>query len=628
MAVLIASALRKELSGTPLFDGVSFTIERRQRLALSGQNGAGKTTLLRVIAGETDYQGGDLAFEKSCRVALHDQRPPRDRSLTLRDYVLSGASDLVQLEQELAALETRMAAGDHEPATMRRWSEAHARLEHAGGYNWRDRADQVLRGLGFGDAQLARTLDTFSGGELTRASLARALSSDPDLLLLDEPTNHLDMESLEWLEKEITTIDAAVILVAHDRWFLESVTTAVLELEGGKGTYFPGTWDTWRKEKAARASAMSKLSERQAADLARLQNFVDRFRYGTKARQAQSKLKQMDRIQRVRVQAPGASGRTLGFEFLDPPRSARVVLEVLGLELKAGDKELFKNVDFAIERGEHIALVGQNGAGKTTLIETLVGNREQVAGKIRTGHDVKTAYFSQHEVELDERGTVLDACVSGTGLKRPQAQSLLGKFLFSGADAHEKPVKALSGGERRRLSLAIVVASGANFLVLDEPTNHLDVESREALEEALESFPGTVLLISHDRALLDAVATRTLAVEGKNLRSYDGGWADVIAKRAEELILPPAPAKKAGAGAAAAAEKARPPKRKGKSDLDKIEVEIAAAEEKLAAVEAQLAADWSNADLIAAHRRQRDELAKLMERWEALFAEAQEESGA
>jgi ATP-binding cassette subfamily F protein 3 len=452
---------------------------------------------------------------------------------------------------------------------------------------------------------------------------SQALYDEPDLLLLDEPTNHLDMESLEWLEKEITTIDAAVILVAHDRWFLESVTTAVLELEGGKGTYFPGTWDTWRKEKAARASAMAKLSERQAADLARLQNFVDRFRYGTKARQAQSKLKQMDRIQRQRVYAPGAGGRTLGFDFLDPPRSGRVVLEVLGLALKAGDKELLHGVDFAIERGEHVALVGPNGAGKTTLLETLLGKRPQEAGKIRTGHDVKTAYFSQHEAELDERGTVLDACVSGTGLKRPQAQALLGRFLFSGADAHDKPVKALSGGERRRLSLAIVVASGANFLVLDEPTNHLDVESREALEEALESFPGTVLLVSHDRALLDAVATRTIAVEGRMVRSYDGGWADVLAKRAEELIPPPPPAKGKEPAKAAAAAKAPPKRRGGKSELDRVEADIAVAEERLATVEAKLAADWSDADLIAAHKRHREELSQLMERWEALFEEAQ-----
>src|SRR5215207_6500478 len=240
MAVLIASGLRKELSGDPLFDGVSFKVERKDRVALSGPNGTGKTTLLRALVGETSLQGGELAFQKGTRVGLHDQRPPLERRLSLRDYVLSGASDLIALEEELRRLEEAMAAGDHGPATMRRYGEAQARLEHAGGYGWRDHATAVLRGLGFAEEDLDRQLETFSGGELTRASLARALSGGPDLLLLDEPTNHLDMESMEWLEQELSTIDAAVILVAHDRWFLESVGTAVVELENGRSTYFPG----------------------------------------------------------------------------------------------------------------------------------------------------------------------------------------------------------------------------------------------------------------------------------------------------------------------------------------------------------------------------------------------------
>ncbi len=235
MAVLIASNLRKELSGDPLFDGVSFSVDRGQRLALAGQNGAGKTTLLRAIIGETTLQGGELALQKGARVALHDQRPPRDRGLTLREYSLSGASDLVRIEQELQDLERAMADGAHDASTLRRYSEAQARLEHAGGWGWRDRAASVLRGLGFRDADLDRQLATFSGGELTRASLARALAGDPDLLLLDEPTNHLDVESLEWLERELTTIDAAIVLVAHDRWFLESVTTGGARAGGRRG---------------------------------------------------------------------------------------------------------------------------------------------------------------------------------------------------------------------------------------------------------------------------------------------------------------------------------------------------------------------------------------------------------
>src|SRR5262245_29209508 len=513
MAVVIASNLRKELAGAVLFDGVSFSVERGERLSLSGPNGAGKTTLLRILAGETERHGGELALQKGTRIALHDQRPPLARGLTLREYALSGASDLVETEAELQRLEERMAAGDHEPATLRRYSDAQARLEHAGGYAWRERAAAVLRGLGFADQDLDRPLDSFSGGELTRASLGRALGGDPDLLLLDEPTNHLDVASLEWLERELESLDAAVILVAHDRWFLEATTTAVLELDPGRSTYFAGPWHVWRREKAARAAHAAKTEDRYAEDIARLERFVERFRYKkSKAKQAQAKLTQIGRLDKERTKASEERVRLtqrskpLGFGFLKPARSGRIVVETDDLAVAAGDLVLLQDVDFALERGEHVALVGPNGAGKTTLIETLVGERDPVEGRARVGHGVQTGYFSQHAVELDERGSVLDCAQRATGLSRPDAQALLGRFLFSGWDTHQKPVAILSGGERRRLALALLVASGANFLVLDEPTNHLDLESREALETALEAFPGTVLLVSHDRALVDAVA--------------------------------------------------------------------------------------------------------------------------
>jgi ATP-binding cassette, subfamily F, member 3 len=614
MAVLIASSLRKEFSGSVLFDGVAFKVERRDRLALAGPNGAGKTTLLRALARETTLEGGDLAWEKGARVALHDQRPPAQSHRPLREYVLAGTADLAAVEDELRALESRMAGGEHGDATLRRYSEAQARLEHAGGYDWRDRAASVVRGLGFSDDDLDRPLTTFSGGELTRASLARALASQPDLLLLDEPTNHLDIESLEWLEEMLRTLDAAVILVAHDRWFLEAVTTAVLEIENGKSVYFPGSWHTWRREQAARDLHQAKEAQRQAEQLARLERFVERFRAkASKARQAQSKQKQIDRLQASRVHAPDHRRRTLGFEFLKPPRSGRDVVVADGLEVRAGDKQLLDGASFAIERGEHVALVGPNGSGKTTLLETLLGRREAVAGKVRLGHGVVAAYFSQHEAELDERGSVLDAAMAGTGLKRPEAQALLGRFLFSGWDEHEKPVVALSGGERRRLALAIVVASGANFLVLDEPTNHLDLESRESLEAALEAFPGTVLLVSHDRALLDAVAGRLLAVEHRRIVSYPGGWAEYARAQEEDSAPAPPPPK----------PKRERPRRPGKaqpSALELVEAEVERAEARLAEVEQKLAADWSDVELVAAHKRARSELEALLTRWEALFA--------
>ena len=621
MAVVIASNLRKELAGSVLFDGVSFSVERRDRVALSGPNGAGKTTLLRILAGETEKHGGELAFAKGTRVALHDQRPPLDQELTLREYVLSGARDLVALEQELHRLEQAMAAGDHAQATLNRYAEAQARLEHAGGYGWRDHATSVLRGLGFADEHLDRQLRTFSGGELTRASLARALGGDPDLLLLDEPTNHLDVASLEWLEKELQSLDAAVILVAHDRWFLEAVTTATLEVVAGRGTFFPGPWHAWRREKAARMLHAQKEVERVQGDIERLERFVERFRAKKdKAKQAQAKLTQIQRLEQERssaaaeVELLSRRKRSLGFEFLKPARSGRVVVEVDGLDLVIGERTLLRDASFALERGEHVALVGPNGSGKTTLLERIV--KEQ---GIRLGHGVQVGYFSQQEAELDTRGTVLQCVQTMTGLSRPDAQSLLGRFLFSGWEEHEKPAAVLSGGERRRLALAVTVASGANFLVLDEPTNHLDLESREALEAALLAFPGTILLVSHDRALLDAVAERTLAIEDGELHGYDGGWAEMLRRREERAAReapPPEPAKPKSA-------KPRPAPRPKRSELDRVEAEIAAREAEVAQLEEKLAADWNDVDTLAAHRRSRDALTALLERWEALFEEAQ-----
>jgi ATP-binding cassette, subfamily F, member 3 len=627
VAVVIASNLRKELAGDLLFDGVSFKVERRDRVALAGPNGAGKTTLLRILSGETELHGGELAFQKGTRVALHDQRPPLDRELTLREYVLSGARDLIDTEQELRRLEEAMAAGNHDELTLRRYGEAQARLEHAGGYAWRDRTSSVIRGLGFADDDLDRPLNTFSGGELTRASLARALGGDPDLLLLDEPTNHLDVASLEWLENELRSLDTGIILVAHDRWFLEAVTNATLELVAGRATFFAGPWHAWRLEKAQRAQHAEKTAQRIEVDIARLNRFVERFRYKKdKAKQAQAKLTHIARLKKERSQARGEvallsrRSRSLGFEFLKPPRSGRTVVEAEGLDLSAGDKQLLYEASFAIERGEHVGLVGPNGSGKTTLLETILERREADDGRVRLGHGVEPAYFSQQELELDERGSVLQCVQTMTGLQRPQAQNLLGKFLFSGWDEHEKPVKVLSGGERRRLALAVVVASGANFLVFDEPTNHLDLESREALEAALEAFPGTLLLVSHDRALLDAVAERTLAIEGNALNSYDGGWADYVRVREERVAEPAAAvrAPKPKPVPAPRAEKPKPP-----PELAELEAEIEILEERIAELERRLAEDWQDVNAVAAHRAARAKLADLLARWETLFEGAQ-----
>jgi len=624
MAVVIASDLGKDVAGEPLLRGISFKLERRDRMTLSGRNGAGKTTLLRMLAGEATVDSGELVLAKGVKVSLHDQRPPRQRDLSLRDYVLSGARELVAIEEELAGLEQAMAEGAHDEATLARYARTQERLEHAGGYGWRQRALSTLHGLGFRDPEwLERPLDSFSGGELTRASLGRALAGDPDLLLLDEPTNHLDVESLEWLEQHLVALDAAVVLVAHDRWFLEAVGTSVLELEGGRGKFFAGPWHAWRKEKAARELALGRAIERQQAEIERLERFVTRFRAGTRARQAQSRAKKLAKLERV---SRGSSDRApLQFAFKPPERSGRVVFELQDGRVEVAGRVLLDGAELWLERGEHVSLVGPNGAGKTTLIETLVGERELAAGKLRTGHNVRVGFLSQHSDELAggrSRGgipprTVLEACQRGTGLTPAQARALLGRFLFSGDEA-EKPLEVLSGGERRRLSLAILVSGGANVLVLDEPTNHLDLESREALEQALREFEGSLLLVSHDRALLDAVGTRTVALQAGALRSYVGGWAEYLRARDERASEPaPEPAKPA---AKRTRRSPRPPQNGRRRE--RLEQEIEAAEATLAALEDELAdpAAWAGPEATARstarHEQAKRAVEELYERWE------------
>jgi ATP-binding cassette subfamily F protein 3 len=537
MALLIASDLHKDMAGKPLLRGVSFKLERRERMTIAGRNGAGKTTLLRMLAGETSIDRGELSVAKGVRIALHDQRPPRERALALREYLLSGCAEELAIEVQLSELETKMAQGATDEATLTRYAGAQARLEARGGYLWRNRATAMAHGLGFAEADLDRPLDTFSGGQLTRASLARALATGADVLLLDEPTNHLDIESLEWLEQTLVDLDAAVVLVAHDRWFLEAVGTAVLELEATRSRFFAGTWHQWRREQAAREMALGKAIDKQQAEIERMERFIERFRYkATKAKQAQSRVKKLNKIERI--ERDERDGKGLEFSFAAPERSGRVIFELQDGRIEIGDGPLvlLDQAELWLERGEHVSLVGPNGTGKTTLIETLAGRRPLAAGKLSTGHNVQVGYLSQHADELGAGGpaeqSVADAAQRATGLSPGKARALLGRFLFSGEDA-DKPLSGLSGGERRRLSLAVLVQSGANVLILDEPTNHLDIESREALEDALRSYTGAILLVSHDRALLDAVGTRTVAVEDHALHSYTGGWPEYVRVRDE-----------------------------------------------------------------------------------------------
>jgi ATP-binding cassette, subfamily F, member 3 len=621
MAIATAKTLDVQMGGELLFADVSFKLELGERMTLSGRNGAGKSTLLRVLAGQHAPDAGSVVLRKGARVALHDQRPPRGTGVALGEYVFSGRTDMLETEAELERLEAAMATGDPDQETLRAYAAAQQRFDHGGGYRWRDGVLAVLRGLGFDGPEAERPLSTFSGGELTRASLARALASRPDLLLLDEPTNHLDIPALEWLEGYLCELDAAVVLVAHDRWFLEAVGTSVLELEGRRARFFAGPWHAWRKEQAAREIARGKAIERQRAEIARMERFVERFRYkATKARQAQDRLKRIEKLQREGTKAERRDERTLRFSFPQPERPGRVVLTTRKATISVPGRTLLAAVDLEVERGEHVVLVGPNGAGKTTLIETLAGLREPAAGSVRSGHNVKVGYLSQHADTAAGEGTVLAAAQRQTGLSVRKARDLLGGFLFSGTEV-EKQLDDISGGEQRRLSLAILVASGANVLILDEPTNHLDVESREALEDALSEFEGAVILVSHDRALLEAVGSRTLACEDGELRSHPIGWAEHQRQRDEETAV--------ASAAALAAKPSRPDTRSGTKAVQRAARKASRLAELIERAEAELRAveeELSDPDAWASpgraeragerHAAAKQAVAELYERWE------------
>ena len=477
-------------------------------------------------------------------------------------------------------------------------------------------------------------LSTFSGGELTRASLARALAQAPDLLLLDEPTNHLDIPSLEWLEKHLVGLDSAVVLVAHDRWFLEAVGTSVLELEAGRARFFAGPWHAWRTERAARELAAGREIERQQAEIARMEKFVERFRAkATKARQAQSRVKQIERIKREATTLDPRDTRTLSFSFPEPERPGRLVLTVEEAEIRAGAKLLIESASMVIERGEHVALVGANGSGKTTLVNEIAAAAERTAltataaannasSAIRLGHKVTLGHLSQHADTAAGDGTVLEAVQRETGLTGQKARDLLGGFLFSDVEV-EKRLADISGGEQRRLSLAILVASGANFLVLDEPTNHLDLDSREALEDALLAFRGAVLLVSHDRALLEAVGSKTAVCGNGTLRVYEGGWTENLdrIKVAGGATREP-PQKDVAPGAPHRPSPAPAPSKNAVRKVQNLLVEIERAEAHLQRVEEELSDPdaWASPGrterATKRHEKAKTAVAELYAQWE------------
>ena len=534
MGILRVNNLGKSFGIEELFRNVSFDVARGDKVGFVGPNGAGKSTLMKCLLGLEEYDEGQISIEPVDTIGYMQQQSDFTHD-NLHEELLSAFSDILTLDEKKTSLEKQIEQTDDPhllESLMKEYTRISDKFEQLGGYDYESRLRKVAFGLGFSDEDFTKNPALFSGGQKTRICLAKALLREPDFLFLDEPTNHLDIAMIEWLETFLSNYKGGVLLISHDRFFLDRVATKILDLENKTTVFYNGNYTTAMQVKAERRASLESAFAKQQQHIKETEEYIRKYKAGIKSKQARGREKQLQRLERIIL--PPQKAAFNYFMFHKPEECAQRVAELDDVSIAFGNHKIFEHLSLLIRKGDGVAIVGPNGAGKTTLLRLLLGELESPTGQVKLGSRVKVGYYSQQHEGLSDTNTVFDEILASFGLNDEQARHCLGAFLFKGDDIY-KMVSDLSGGEKSRLALLKLMLTGANFLVLDEPTNHLDIPAKEAIEEALMAFPGTFVVVSHDRYFLDKVINFTCELENGVLTEYNGNYSYYHEKKLEML---------------------------------------------------------------------------------------------